>query len=78
MIYLCEQLFLHDKVLSFLHKFGNLLRNEGFAWWFRLRHLIIIATARYLATVKIASLQVCSSSFQNSMNDRLIGCITIK
>ena len=31
MIYLCEQLFLHDKVLSFQYKLGNLSRNEGFA-----------------------------------------------
>ena len=41
MIYpLCEQLILHDKVLCFLYK---LYKNEGFAWWFRLRLHIIAA-----------------------------------
>ena len=34
MIYLCEQLFLHSNILSFLYKIVNLPPNEGFAWWF--------------------------------------------
>ena len=33
-------LILHDKVLCFLYK---LYKNEGFAWWFRLRLHIIAA-----------------------------------
>ena len=44
MIYLPEQLFLHDKVLSFLYKLGNLPRKEGFPGWFHLRQHIVIAT----------------------------------
>ena len=65
-----EQLFLHDKVLSFLYKLCNLPRNEDFAGWFRLHPLLVVTT------VMLANLSVRSSSFQNFMNDRLIGCIT--
>ena len=46
-IYLREQIILH-KVLSFLCKLCNLLRNEGFAWWFRLRPHIIVSNDCHL------------------------------
>ena len=32
MINLCEQLFLHNKILSSVYKLGNLPLNEGFSW----------------------------------------------
>ena len=33
-MYLRKPLFVHDNLLSFLYKLGNLPGNEGFPWWF--------------------------------------------
>ena len=44
MIYLWEQLFLHDKGLNLLYKLGNLHRNKVLPWWFHLSPHIIVAT----------------------------------